>query len=117
VPAGTPRFANTIFAFAMNQAKYDSLPPELKKVIDANSGLEASAAAGEKAFDAVVDKHRKLASDRGNTFATLSPAEVQRWAKASEPVEADWIKEADSKGANGAKLLEEARALIKQYQH
>ena len=93
MPAGTPRFANTIFAFAMNQAKYDSLPPELKKVIDANSGLKPSADAGEKAFDAVVDKHRKLARDRGNTFATLSNAEVQRWAKASEPVEADWIKE------------------------
>jgi TRAP-type C4-dicarboxylate transport system substrate-binding protein len=117
VPAGMPRFANTIFAFAMNQAKYDSLPPELKKVIDANSGLKPSADAGEKAFDAVVDKHRKLARDRGNTFATLSKAEVQRWAKASEPVEAEWIKEAGAKGADGAKLLEEARALIKQYEN
>ena len=117
VPAGMPRFANTIFAFAMNQARYDSLPPELKKVIDANSGLKPSADAGEKAFDAVVDKHRKLARDRGNTFATLSSAEVQRWAKASEPVEAEWIKEAGTKGADGARLLEEARALIKQYEN
>jgi TRAP-type C4-dicarboxylate transport system substrate-binding protein len=116
VPAGTPRFANTIFAFAMNQARYDSLPPELKKVIDANSGLQPSADAGAKAFDAVVDKHRKLARDRGNTFATLSEAEVQRWAKASEPVEAEWIKEVSAKGVDGAKLLEEARGLIKQYE-
>ena len=37
-PAGQPKFANSIFAFVMNQARYDSLPPELKKVIDANSG-------------------------------------------------------------------------------
>ena len=49
-----PRMANTIFAFAMNQAKYDSLPADLKKVIDDNSGLAASAWAGESAFDAIV---------------------------------------------------------------
>jgi TRAP-type C4-dicarboxylate transport system substrate-binding protein len=36
---GMPRMANTIFAFAMNQAKYDSLPADLKKVVDDNSGL------------------------------------------------------------------------------
>ena len=34
-----PRMSNTTFVIAMNQAKYDSLPPDLKKVIDANSGL------------------------------------------------------------------------------
>lgn len=117
VPQGMPRFANTIFAFAMNQARYDSLPTELKKVIDANSGLQPSAEAGAKAFDAVVEKHRQLARDRGNTFATLSEAEVKRWIDAGKPVEADWIKEVDAKGADGAKLLNEARALIRQYQN
>ncbi len=39
---GQPTMSNTIFVVAMNQAKYDSLPPELKKVIDANSGIAAS---------------------------------------------------------------------------
>jgi TRAP-type C4-dicarboxylate transport system substrate-binding protein len=27
VPAGAPKFANSIFAFVMNQARYDGLPP------------------------------------------------------------------------------------------
>ena len=70
-PAGQPKFANSIFAFVMNQARYDALPPELKKVIDANSGLTVSAWAGEKGFDAVVAANHKLASDRGNLLLTL----------------------------------------------
>lgn len=114
-PAGQPKFANSIFAFVMNQARYDALPTELKKVIDANSGLAVSAWAGEKGFDAVVAANHKLASDRGNPLLTLSDAEYQRWIKASSDVDDQWVKEVGAKGANGQALLEEARALIRQY--
>ena len=75
-PAGQPKFANSIFAFVMNQAKYDSLPPELKKVIDANSGAETSAWAGGKGFDSVVAANHKLATDRGNAILALDPADT-----------------------------------------
>lgn len=115
VPAGAPHFSNSIFAFTMNQAKYDGLPADLKKVIDANSGLQASATAGEKGFDAAAEPHRKLSRDRGNTISALSDAEYKRWVKACENVDDDWIKEAAAKGADGKALLAEARALIGQY--
>jgi len=114
-PPGAPKFSNTIFVMAMNPDKYDSLPPDLKKVIDDNSGLAVSAWAGEKGFDAAVAPHRKLAKDRGNTFYTLSAAELKRWMKASENVDDEWVKEVTAKGADGKRLLAEARALIKQY--
>ncbi len=114
-PAGQPKFANSIFAFVMNQARYDALSPDLKKVIDANSGLAVSAWAGEKGFDAVVAANHKLASDRGNLLLTLGDAEYQRWIKASSDVDDQWVKEVGAKGANGQALLEEARALIRQY--
>lgn len=115
VPANSPRFANTIFLMAMNQAKYDSLPADLKKVIDNNSGLATSAWAGEKGWDASVEPHRKLAKDRNNNFYTLPDAEFQRWVKATESVDDDWVKQAGEKGADGKRLLDDARALIKQY--
>jgi len=115
VPAGSPRISNTIFIFGMNQARYDSLPSDLKKVIDANSGLATSAWAGEVGFDDVVAAYKKVAQDRGNTFYTLPDAEYQRWVKATSGVDEEWIKEAAAKGADGKKLLEEARALVKQY--
>jgi TRAP-type C4-dicarboxylate transport system substrate-binding protein len=114
-PPGAPRFSNTIFVMAINPAKYDSLPADLKKVIDANSGLAMSAWAGEKGWDATVEPHRQLAKDRGNTFTVLSDEELARWVKASENVDDNWVKEVTAKGADGRRLLDEARALIKQY--
>jgi TRAP-type C4-dicarboxylate transport system substrate-binding protein len=115
VPQGAPQFSNTIFALVMNQAKYDALPADLKKVIDANSGLAMSAWAGEKAFDAVAPAHRKLAQDRGNTIVRLPEAEYQAWVKATEKVDDEWVREVSAKGADGKRLLEEARTLIKQF--
>lgn len=114
-PANSPRISNSIFVFAMNQAKYDSLPADLKKVIDDNSGVAVSGWAGATGFDAVVEPFRKVARDRGNTLVTMSDAEMQRWVKASEGVDDDWVKEVTAKGSDGKKLLDEARALIKQY--
>jgi TRAP-type C4-dicarboxylate transport system substrate-binding protein len=115
VPPGQFKFANSLFAFVMNQAKYDSLPPELKKVIDANSGAATSAWAGEKGFDSVVAANHKLAGDRGNALLQLSSDEYLRWVKASADVDDQWVKEVSAKGANGQALLDEARALIQQF--
>ena len=67
------------FAFTTNQAKYDSLPADLKTVIDDNSGLATSAWAGETAFDAVVAPHQKIAQDAGEKIHRLPEAEYARW--------------------------------------
>lgn len=115
VPAGVPRISNTIFLFAMNEQKYNALPADLKKVIDNNSGLATSAWAGEVGFDAVVEPYKKAAKDAGGKMVYLSPAEYQRWVKATDSVDDDWIKEATAKGADGKKLLDDARALVGQY--
>ena len=59
-----------VFILAMNQAKYDSLPPDLKKVIDANSGAALSKAIGAQ-WDASAPPARKFAADHGNTFYVI----------------------------------------------
>jgi TRAP-type C4-dicarboxylate transport system substrate-binding protein len=110
---GAPKMSNTIFVIAMNQAKYDSLPPDLKKVIDANSGLEFSRQIG-KTFDATTEPAKKLARDNNGVFDTLSAAEYQRWEKAGDGVTKEWITDVGAKGANGQQLLDDAKALIKK---
>ncbi len=112
VPAGAPQMSNTVFVLAMNQAKYDSLPPELKKIIDANSGAEVSAWVG-KVFADDAHPGRKSAEVRKNTFYTLPAAELQRWEKASAPVVEEWVKDMNAKGLDGKRLLEEARTAAK----
>jgi TRAP-type C4-dicarboxylate transport system substrate-binding protein len=114
VPPGKPKPSNSIFVFAMNQAKYDSLPADLKKVIDANSGLETSKWAG-KVFDGPEVPARKIAADGKATFIIISPAEYDRWRKATDQVDDEWMKEAGNKGANGKALYDEAVMLLKRY--
>lgn len=109
-----PKMANSIFVMAMNQAKYNSLSPELKKVIDQNSGLETSRWAGS-IFDNGTPPARKIAVDRHNTINVLSDTEYRRWVKATESVDDGWIKEVGAKGVNGKALLQDAKALLKKY--
>ena len=111
-PAGTPFIATSAFLFAMNPAKYESLPADLKKVIDANSGAETSAWAG-KIWDETTGPARQTAVDRKNSFHSVPAAEVANWQKAAEVVNADWIKEVAAKGMDGQKLIGEAKALMK----
>jgi TRAP-type C4-dicarboxylate transport system substrate-binding protein len=104
----------TTFIFAMNQDKWDSLPDDLKAVIDKNSGIEFSAFAGAQMQrdDAPA---RKAAADRGNSITTLTAARVAEWKTAAEPVKAAWLKEMKEKGLDGDALLAKATALIKKH--
>ncbi|MCX7157426.1 MAG: TRAP transporter substrate-binding protein [Rhodocyclales bacterium] len=109
--AGQPFIATSAFVFAMNPARYESLPADLKKVIDANSGAETSAWAG-KIWDGVTAPARQTAVDRKNTFYTVPDAEVAAWHKPAEGVIADWVKEVAAKGLDGQKLINDAKALM-----
>jgi len=111
---GVPKMSNSIFVLAMNPAKYDGMPADLKKILDANTGIEFSRHIG-KVFDGTTAPGIKLARDAGGVFDTLSPAEYARWQKACEPVVTEWIGEAAAKGANGQALYDDARALLKKY--
>jgi TRAP-type C4-dicarboxylate transport system substrate-binding protein len=100
--------------FAMNKAKYDSLPADLKKVIDDNSGRETSAwVAGE--FLAADAPGRKMAQDRGTTIYQISADEVSKWKAAAMPVTEEWIKEVSANGVDGQKMYDDAAGLVAQY--
>ncbi|MCK0506158.1 TRAP transporter substrate-binding protein [Aromatoleum anaerobium] len=104
----------TAFIFAMNKAKYDSLPADLKQVIDANGGAEASAWVG-KVWDESATAARKLASDRGNQFNVIPAAELKNWEKAGQHVYDSWVSEVSGKGYDGKTLLKSAQDLIQKH--
>jgi TRAP-type C4-dicarboxylate transport system substrate-binding protein len=98
----------------MNPAKYNSLPPDLKKVIDNNSGLAVSRWAGTT-VDGWTANARKISIDRHNTINVLTDAEYKRWVTAAGSVDDEWVKEVGAKGANGKALLDDAKALLSKY--
>src|SRR4051812_29989253 len=112
-PAGGSLYTTT-FVMAMNKNKYNSLPADLKKVIDANSGMATSAWLG-KVQQAGDVAGRKSASDRGNTIFTVSAADAQEFRRASRQIEIEWVADMDKRGFDGRKLLETARALIEKH--
>ncbi|MCQ0986748.1 TRAP transporter substrate-binding protein [Jiella marina] len=98
------------FAIAMNKDTYESLPDDLKKIIDDNSGMKLARMAGEAmaAQDAVG---LKKAEDAGNNVIMLDEAETQRFKDASQSVIEDWVAEAEGRQA----LLNDAKALIAKH--
>jgi TRAP-type C4-dicarboxylate transport system substrate-binding protein len=104
----------TTFVMAMNQAKYNSLAPDLKKVIDANSGMAASAWLG-KTQQSNDPAGRKTAVDRGNTIYQFTAAQRDEFIKLSGNVDDEWVADMDKRGFKGAQLLSTAKALIAKH--
>lgn len=102
------------FVLAMNPKKYESLPPDLKQVIDAHSGIETSAWLG-KVQQGNDPKGRASAETPRNTIHTISPDAAKPFQAAAADVAAEWVKEMDGKGFDGRALLAGAKALIDKH--
>lgn len=109
-----PALYTLTFVLAMNKDAYESLPADLKPVIDENSGLAFSVFAGGTQADA-DGPARQVAVDRGNNIITVSEADTAEWNALVEPIYADWIADMDGKGIDGQALIDEARSLMEQY--
>jgi TRAP-type transport system periplasmic protein len=112
-PAGGALYTTT-FVMGMNKAKYNSLAPDLKKVIDNNSGLATSAWLGkvQQGNDPVG---RKSAVDRKNTIYTIPASEAQEFKRKARLVEVEWMEDMNKRGFDGKKLLEAAKGLIEKH--
>jgi TRAP-type C4-dicarboxylate transport system substrate-binding protein len=113
-PSNAPALYTATFVMAMNPAKYQSLPPDLKKVIDDNSGINTSAWLGRIQQENDVPG-RKSAADRGNTIYQITEADTAEFVKRSSQVDDEWVADISKRGADGKKLLETAKALIAKY--
>ena len=112
-PAGGALYTTT-FVMAMNKKKYESMPPELRKIIDNNSGMETSAWLG-KTQQAGDPAGRKSAVDRGNTIYTIPATDAQEFKRKARLVEVEWVEDMNKRGFDGKKLLDTARALIEKH--
>ncbi|WP_428675105.1 TRAP transporter substrate-binding protein, partial [Roseibium sp.] len=101
----------TAFIFAMNKDKYESLPDDLKAIIDANSGEEFSALAG-KTMQADDAGPRAAAVEMGNNIITLTPEQVAEWQAAAQSTIEEWTAEMDGKGLDGTGLRKRAAELM-----
>jgi TRAP-type C4-dicarboxylate transport system substrate-binding protein len=113
--AGDRSLYNLYFLWAMNKARYDSLPDDLKAVIDANSGMMASAWAG-RAHDEGDAVGKQAMMDSGNEIAEMSVEETDRIKALGAEVTEEWIAEVTAKWLDGVTLVEDARAAMAQFE-
>jgi TRAP-type C4-dicarboxylate transport system substrate-binding protein len=110
-----PRPATSVFLFAMNRKKYESLPADLKKVIDAHSGRHIAAWAGQN-WDDIEKPGKEAAQKAGNQFVVMPEAEVGRVRAAVKPEVDKFLKELSATaGFDAGALYAEAQALIRKY--
>lgn len=105
-----PGFAQSPMSILMNKARYDSLPNDLKAVIDKHSGT-ALVERAARSWDDANSEARKKALAQGNKVLVIKDADYNAIKAASATVTADWIRQADDKGLGGAKLVEAAKVL------
>lgn len=110
-----PGLYTLTFSFAMNQDVYDDLPEDLQQVIDNNSGLAFSIFAGGTQADA-DGPARAVAVERGNNIITVSEEDAAEWVTVVQPLYATWVADMESRGIDGQALIDEARALMADYE-
>ena len=106
-------FVAPLFTF-MNQKRYDSLPPDLRKVIDDLSGAWGSEFTGT-----IWDQNENLGIEAskkaGATIYTVPLEERQRWAAKLKTVEDEWLASMEAKKLPGRQILSDLREAIKRY--
>ena len=113
-PSG-PGLYTSVFIMAMNPARYNSLPPDLQKVIDKNSGRAVSARFGKTVGDDDAVGKQKFLASKGNAVHIVPATEIAQWRKASEGVAQQWVEEMGKRGVDGKALIADAQALIAQH--
>ena len=110
-----PRLSTAIFTLLMNKKKYESLPADLKKVIDANSGRNLAPQAIAIWDRIELDGEKVMRSKSKNKFVSLSAEETAKFKKTVQPVFDRFVDLLNKSGSDGKKVLADVEALIQKY--
>ena len=103
------RLYTSNFAWVMNKGWYDKLSTAQKKVMDDHCSNEWAAKVGAAWGDFEDSGQAKLEKTAGHTIVKLTPAQVDQWRKAAEPVYTQWMQAVDKSGVKGQQALDELR--------
>lgn len=97
----------------MNKNKWESLPAEVKKVVDANSGLTLSLWCG-KVYDETDAPFKSQAMQKGTQIIELSPADIKKLQDLTMPLREQWVKNMESRGFPGQAVLDAALRFLQE---
>jgi TRAP-type C4-dicarboxylate transport system substrate-binding protein len=98
-------FSNA-FCVVMNRKKWEKLPPDIQKAVEAVCGAEAAKLFGTT-FDSITAPDIKYMKEKGDTFTTISQEEKKQWVAAVKSIRDNWAKEMSAKGLPAEEILAE----------
>ncbi len=105
---------NMVFFIVMNKRKWDSFSPDIQKTIEQIN--EEWIAKQGATWDQIDKLGTDFAVKQGDTLIPLSKEEDARWAKATQPLFDEYVKEKTAKGLPAAEALKFCRERISQLQ-
>jgi TRAP-type transport system periplasmic protein len=99
------------FALVMNAEKYQSLPDDLRKLIDDTTGLAAAKRVGA-IYDEAEDEGRKYLRAANVDIVELNPAERAAFEGLMTPLVASLLAKADARTAQAKPLFDQIRAAV-----
>jgi TRAP-type C4-dicarboxylate transport system substrate-binding protein len=97
----------------MNKNSYNSLPDDLKKVIDETTGMVMSNEAG-KIYDEVRPIMKQNCEKAGVQPLELPAPVREKLEQLTVPLREEWVKEMEEKNLPGRKILDTALELINE---
>jgi len=107
-------YYSSAFFIAMNKAKWNTIPPDLQKIIE-QVNVEWIDKQG-KAWDEIAKAGKDFTIQRGNKIIQLSADENRKWEKALKPLYDDYVKSMKDKGLPGDEVLKFFLHTIYKYQ-
>ncbi len=99
------------FIVAMNKDKWNSIPPDLQKIIE-QINLEYIEKQG-KLWDTMDQEGMEYSQKRGNKSIKLSAEENARWAAKTQPLFDEYVKKTKEKNLPGDEALKFIRGYLK----
>jgi TRAP-type C4-dicarboxylate transport system substrate-binding protein len=96
-------------AVAMNKKTWNSLPPDIQKILNNLRRRYAFECAG--IYDEDLEKALKLGQSKGKVIYPLAAAELAKWKEKAEPSYDKWVADMKAKGLPGEELLGAVRQL------
>jgi TRAP-type C4-dicarboxylate transport system substrate-binding protein len=103
----------TAMFVVMNKKKYESLPPDIKKVFD-EVGEEWVDVHGD-VWDSADRAGLKFVTELGKNIHGLSPAQEKKWIQSISPIIFEYQSKMEKKGLPGKKAVELIRDLVTKY--
>ena len=100
-------FYTMTMMIVMNKRKYDSLPDDIKKIIDQTTGLVMSRDAG-KAYDEMRPVEKEQCLEKGMQTIQLPSEDVKKLKALTMPLREEWVEEMNNKNLPGKAILDAA---------